>query len=188
MISIIVPTIQGREHWLDGCREAYRRMTKHVEYEFIVLHDYPTCGEAWNQGIRQSKGNWIHLSADDIEPTPGWWQVGTAWLHRKILPAPRILNSDRTLQSCGDTADETPDGTPTDLQRVPFFPRSLLPAIYPIIEVHYATDYWVTHQARKVGWPTLVVRDFCFIHHYAPEGRVDERLASDWAAFKRAAH
>jgi hypothetical protein len=184
LISVIVPTIAGREHWLDKCRAAYEATT--VDYEFIVLRDYPTCGEAWNDGLLQAKGDYVHLTADDIEPHPGWWQIGIQWLHMRVLPAPRILNPDGSLQSCGDTNEEMPTGTPTDLQRVPFFPRELLSAIYPILEIHYMTDYWVTHQARKAGWPTRVVREFSFTHHYAPEGRVDARLQRDMDAYFKA--
>lgn len=184
MISVIVPTIRGREHWLERCQQAYSENTWH-EFEFIVIHDHPTCNSAWNEGIRQAKGEFIHLSADDLEPHSGWDTVGLSCLGKGFLPCPRVLNADGSLQSCGSDAYEHETGTSSDVARVPLFPRALLPAIYPIFDGHYAGDYWVTSQGRKVGWPTVVVREMLFTHHMASEGRL-HTLDADWAAFQAA--
>jgi hypothetical protein len=46
-------------------------------------------------------------------------------------------------------------------------------------------DYWVTHQARKAGWPTVVVREWEVTHHLASEGRLFS-LDADLAAYRRA--
>ena len=69
MISIICPTISGREHWLERCRVSYLETTQ-MEYEFIILDDFPSCNAAWNVGIREAKGDYLHLTADDIEAHP----------------------------------------------------------------------------------------------------------------------
>ena len=70
------------------------------------------------------------------------------------------------------TSEGVPVGS-SDVARVPFFPREILHAFYPILPTHFMGDYWITHQARKIGWPTVVVREFCFTHHFALEGRLD---------------
>jgi len=152
------------------------------------MRDYPTCNQGWNAGILEAKGDFIHLSADDIEAQPGWWQAGQRWIRKGYIPAPRILNSDGSLQSCGDTDQEAPTGTPTELTRVPFFSREQMNTfgIYPIIPTQYMGDNWISYKARKAGVETVVVREMCFIHSFAPVGRIDERLTADVRAFQRA--
>ena len=187
MISVVCPTITGREDWLERCEAAYAERTVDA-HEFIVVKDEPTCGIAWNEGLRRrhDRATRFHLTADDVEPSQGWDLVGDVWLRKGILPAPRILNTDGTTQSCGDTVDEQPTGTRTELTRIPYFPLSLLPFVYPIIETHYYTDSWVSFRARQQGWDTQVVREFLFWHHFAQVGRLDSRLYPDYDLFKQA--
>lgn len=172
MISVIIPTIAGREHHLERCLDAYQRNTARP-FEVIVVSDRPTCGIAWNDGLADARGDYLHLSADDLEPHPGWDDAAVACVERGQLPCPRIVNADGTLQSCGDRAKEAATGSMCDVARVPFFPRLLLDAVFPIIATHYMTDYWVTARAERAGWPTVVVREMCFTHHLAAEGRLD---------------
>lgn len=183
LISVIVPTIKGREHWLERCEAAYRATTE--DFEFIVLNDYPTCGAAWNEGLQQAKGDYINLSADDLEPQTDWWVYGILAVDAGIIPCPRILNPDGTLQSCGTFAEEAEDGTPSVVARVPFFSREMAEVFYPIFENHYMGDHWITWKGNQHGWPTLVVRKMVFTHHFAMEGRIDT-LTSDVKAYHRA--
>ena len=183
MISLIVPTIEGREHWLERTLHAYHDTTP--DYELIVLRDRATAGIAWNEGWSQAKGDYLHFTADDIEPQAGWWQEGIKWIERGILPAPRVLNTDGTLQSCGDDCSEQETGTPTQVARIPFCSREQAECIFPIIENHYCGDYYFTWKGRQCGWPSLVVRDFVFTHHLVNVGRLNT-LDADWAAFQRA--
>lgn len=187
MISIVVPTIDGREAWLERCRDSYCATTP--EHEFIVVRNEPTCNRAWNIGVQEASGDFVHLSADDIEAQPGWWQAGQEWIANGYLPAPRILNSDGSLQSCGDTDQEAPTGTRTELTRVPFFSREQMErfAIFPLIDTMYFGDSWVSHRARLHGVETVVVREMCFVHSFATVGRKDEVLYDDLKVFKRAA-
>jgi hypothetical protein len=184
MISIIIPTITPRIEagWFRRCSTAYAEFTT-VPYEILVEIDHPTCGLAWNAGRKRAKGDYIHYTADDIEPTANWDVVGMEWADKGVLPAARILNTDGTLQSCGDAAIETDTGTVTELARIPFATAEQMEAIGEIIEVHYATDHYFSHRGRDLGWPSLVVREFCFYHHFAPQGRLDSRLMADMKAY-----
>jgi hypothetical protein len=183
VISVIIPTIRGREEWLERTIAAYERTTEN--YELIVLNDFPTCGQAWNAGLLQAKGEYLHLSADDLEPHVGWWEAAVQSLTWNHLPCPRILNTDGSLQSCGPDAYEKPNMTPSDVARIPFFPQSLLEHLYPIFEEQYCGDYWVSWKASQAGWPTLVNRRMVFTHHLVTEGRL-HTLSADWDAFQRA--
>lgn len=184
MISIIIPTIAGREHHLARCLRAYRLTTDYV-YEILIVADKPTCGIAWNVGIEMSRGDYIHLTADDLEPHPGWWK-GAFWASGQgWLPEARILDPDGSLHSCGADATERPTGEKADFGRIPFFHRDLLPVVFPIIETHYFTDVWVSHQARKAGIETVISRDYLFTHHWAQEGRL-ATMQQDMHAFEAA--
>lgn len=171
MLSIICPTIDGREHWLERCEASYRETTT-GDYEFVVFKNYPSCNAAWNVGIEEVKGDVIHLTADDIEAHPGWQEAGLAALEEDFLPCPRILNPDGTLQSCGNDASETPDRTPSQVARIPLFKRAWVEHFLPFPEIQYMGDYWLTEKCMRVGIPTLVVRDYLFTHGYAMEGRL----------------
>lgn len=181
MISIICPTIDGREHWLERCHQSYCETTD--DFEFIVIRNRPSCGIGWNDGYVEANGDFIHLTADDIEATPGWWQVGIEWIEKGYLPAARILNTDGTLQSCGDDASEQPTGTPTEVARIPFCSREQMECICPILETHYGTDYYFSYRGKECGWPSVVVREFLFYHHFAQEGRNEFRFEDDMEAF-----
>lgn len=183
LISVIVPTITGREHWLARALASIRATT--TGFEWLTYKDHPTCGIGWNLGIQQACGDYILLFADDLEAHPGWWQAGTEALEQGIIPCPRILNPDGSLQSCGTFAEEAEDGAPSVVARVPFLAKEMALAISPILENHYMGDHWITWKAEQMGWPTLVVRSMVFTHHFAMEGRIDT-LAEDVKAYHRA--
>lgn len=183
MISVICPTISGREHWLEKARASIEATTP--DFEWLQYENLPTCGAAWNLGIRDAIGEHILLFADDLEAHEGWWAAGLQSLSEGIIPCARILNPDGTLQSCGDYAEESPDGTPAVLARVPFLTAHMADALFPIFPNHYMGDHWISWRAKQLGWPTLVNRSMVFTHHFAMEGRIDT-LASDVKAYHRA--
>lgn len=188
-ILIVCPTVDGRDLSLARALDSYRQHT-HRPFTWVSVPNRPTCGIAWNDGIAAAYAasqvwDWIHLTADDIEATPGWDDAAASWWHlHRQLPAPRILHTDGTLQSCGNDSTEQPDGTLTELTRVPFIPLELLPAVLPIIDTHYYTDSWVSYQARRHhGIETAVVRGYLLYHHFAQAGRLDDRLDADYQEF-----
>lgn len=184
VISVVIPTITGREHWLDRCLDAYRKTLRYIEHEIIVIKDRPACGIAWNEGIEQAKGNYIHLSADDLEPIQGWVGAAVVTAKRGELPSARILNTDGTLQSCGTDHLEHEEGEEAFVARIPFATREQFNRIGPMLTNHYMGDYWFSHRGRECGYPSVVRRDYCFVHHYAQEGRIDT-LAADVRAYKK---
>lgn len=169
-----MPTIDAREQagWLDRCLAAYARHTEHP-YEVIVERNHPACGPAWNAGAAKATGTYVHFSADDLEPLPGWDAAAIRCVEGGQIPEARILHPDGSLHSCGDDATERDEGTVTRFTRIPFLTREMLEAVLPIINAHYWTDLWVSDRARKAGWQTVIARDYCFVHHYANEGRLD---------------
>lgn len=185
MISIVIPTIKGREHWLERCLESYRANTL-VEHEIKILRDYPNCNSAWNAALEgELKYDVIHLTADDIEAHADWDTVGLKALEGHYLPCPLILNGDGSVQSFGDDAHDRPDGSRSEVARIPLFRKEWVQYFYPFPEIQYMGDYWLTAKCKRFGIPTLVVRKFVFTHHTAPEGRLNT-LTEDIGVYNKA--
>jgi hypothetical protein len=124
VISVIVPTIDGRESYLKDCLASYAAHTS--DYEVIVVPNKPNCGLAWTEGADLAVGSELHFSADDLQPHAGWSQAAMEVVERGFLPAPRILNTDGSLQSCGGEEAwerEQPTGARAGFSRIPFLSR-----------------------------------------------------------------
>lgn len=182
IVSVVIPTINGREESLQRTISSYEGCRVDEELVFLVIHGKPTCGIAWNEGVSIATGDYIHLTADDIEAHKGWLQAGITSLDRGELPAARILHSDGSLQSCGDQFDR-PEGFVTEIPRIPLLTRKLAAMIFPIPPLHYYTDNIVGDRGRSLGWETVVNRSYLFTHHLDGTGRLDDRLSSDYRRY-----
>ncbi|MHB8742580.1 MAG: hypothetical protein ACYC9L_05580 [Sulfuricaulis sp.] len=183
VISVVIPTIPGREHLLAKTEASYRAENT----QLIVVKGRPTCGEAWVEGASRAEGDYLHFSADDIEAHPGWWGKAAVLSELGFLPAPRILNTDGSLQSCGDWDVEMRDGAIPEFTRVPFLSKEQWAAIDPLVtpfleKAHYYTDNIVSWAGRKLGMETVVCRSYELTHHLAGQGRLD-RMRQDFELF-----
>jgi hypothetical protein len=198
VISIVVPTIAGREEHLARCLNAYEKNTV-SEIELIVVRGKPHCGAAWNAGIARAAGEFVHLTADDLEPHAGWDEAAIRRysLAAMRLPAPCIYRPDGKVESVGgdwpqtDTTRERNGHITANTCVIPFFPRVIWPSLGPMIEAHYYTDNYFSDRARAAGWEFIISRRYAFTHHWASEGRgagmtEPERLAHDRAIYEAA--
>lgn len=185
VISVIIPTIQGREDLLVKCLASYEKTLASYtalggNHELIVVGDKPTCGAAWNEGAARAKGDYLHFTADDIEALPGWWQGalsvanGVNQFATGDLPAPLVFNPDGSVQSCGGSWEQVePDGAVTEFTRVPFLTRNQWERVGPVPPVHYYSDNYVSAKARRLGIETRVCHRYQLVHHMSPVGRLD---------------
>lgn len=181
-LTVVVPTVDGREHWLSRCTAALAAHT--TNYELIVVPNMETCGIAWREGAQVATGNYVCFLADDIEVHHGWQQAAQTVCDNGSLPAPLILHTDGTVQSCGGTWEATEtDGVATDFTRVPFLSRDQLGRVGPMIPTHEFSDNWVSFRGRQVGIETVVCHGYLLTHHLAPEGR--RSRPEDSAAYQR---
>lgn len=184
MISIIIPTITGREDHLARCIAAYEANTTEA-YEIIIERDHPACGPGWNAGAGRAAGDYIHFSADDLEPHAGWDTAALETVAAQRLPAPRLINQHGRLDSCGLHGVEMENGAVVPMSVVPFLPMDLWRNhVAPVLPIHYFTDNWISWKARRAGWSTVVNRQFAFTHHWAEHGRgagmtYDQRMEHD---------
>lgn len=185
-VSVVLPTITGREHWLEKAKQSYEEALKGFSFEFIIPRDCPTVGIAWNAAAQIARGDYLNLSADDIEAHRGFAPAAMEKVDAGFLPAPRILNTDGSLQSCGDWETEQEDGETTEFTRLPFLSRKQWDLIGPCIDAHYYTDNYISHRGREHGIETVVARDYLLTHHLAQEGRMEERMEADRQVYLRA--
>lgn len=161
--------------------------TASIRVQTIVIQDRETCAIAWNEGTAQAEGEYVHLTADDIVPHAGWWEAAVAAAEQGYIPAPLILNSDGSVQSCGNSTKRVPTGSAAEICRIPWGPRGLLQSIHFPEDMHYYTDNYYSWAARKQSIETRVEQGYLFTHHLAPERRemADERLYEDGVKFTK---
>lgn len=184
--SVVVPSIKGREHWLEQCVSAYEQTTPGVEV--IVVMDEASCGEAWEKGAQQATGEYVHLTADDLTPQPGWFHAACEAADQGAIPIAHVL----TAQGAdGAWLEASVMGTMSYLLGdrmtrnvlVPFFSRELFDADEDgdswIIPIHYGSDDWVTFLADRRGVPMLDAPGYRFGHGAAEEGRLHSSRTVD---------
>ncbi len=170
MLSIIIPTIRGREESLDRTRDAYDRTAPDAEQ--IIVYNQPSWGHACNFGYKKATGDVIHFGADDLEPLPGWTDdVLQALDDHDELPAPRVLN--HSAEGVHDNRHDGPDRALTKFTRVPILTRDQYERIGPWPEYNYVADVWLSGRARAIGIQTRLYYSYAFVHHWSQIGRTD---------------
>lgn len=198
VLSVIIPTIDGREGYLDRAVAAYRedaRNTDRYELDLVIVRNEPTCGWGWQTGagrIRED-AEFLHFACDDLEPALGWAAAGMAALKYRIMPAPRVLNgSTGEPEYFPRWGVEWEDGVAAGFSCIPMVTRELWNEhVGPMLTAHYWTDNWISHRAGQAGYAPRVVRRYSFRHWWAQEGRgagmdYDARLHHDRLLFLEA--
>src|SRR6266702_3998347 len=97
-ISIIIPTIKGREKHYQRCLLAYMITGGGFDLEIIPEFGHPTVGCAWQEGASKASGDYIHLTNDDCEPHAGWLAPVMEACDRGFLPGPAVYGPDGSPQ------------------------------------------------------------------------------------------
>lgn len=176
MISIVVPTVPGREEWLEKCLAGYKKTAPKAEV--IVVRGEPTCAQAWEKGFEQSTGKYVHFTADDIVPLGAWWQDAITFLDKGIIPVADVVEDDKRFRC----------PTPMNVLKVmiPFLTRGMLNLGEWFLPIHHGSDDWITYRAVRLGFRVQFCPSYVVRHYIAPEGRVPERRAGDLAILENA--
>ena len=184
MLTVVIPTISGREESLARAIASYETTLEGVEHELIVIKDEPSWPRACNVGYQQAKGDIIHWTADDLEAMPGWYSDIPEALERDELPAPAVYDyrPDGKFSNEADGAD----GDTTWFTRIPICRRDQAERIGLWPEITYYADIWFSEKARAVGIETRLLHSYRFVHHWSPIGRVDsqQNLTRAWKEFE----
>jgi GT2 family glycosyltransferase len=184
MLSVVVPTISGREESLARTISSYEKTLEGVPHEIIVVKDESSWPLACNVGYGRSSGDVIHWTADDLEALPGWYEDVPALLERDELPAPAVF--DYRPDGKFANAEDGPDGAVTWFTRVPVCRRDQAERIGLWPEITYYADVWFSEKARSIGIETRMLYSYAFVHHWSPIGRVDSKhnLEQAWRDFE----
>jgi hypothetical protein len=224
-IGIVIPTVDGREADLERCLAAYESTAARegVAVHCIVVTNRPTCGIAWQQGadhltsgahfgteaegaqaveLRGGVPDYLHFTADDLEPLPGWATAAIDACNSGAIPAPLVYGPDGLqVQSAGGAGDGVlyttppPPGEPVAWCAVPFMRTAdwlgdWIGAIGPMVPLHYYTDDWFSYRAGLQGLPIRFTPGYAFRHYDAAPGRgagftQAERAARDRADYRK---
>lgn len=190
VISIVVPTIKGREDHLERCLAAYNERTVD-DFEIIVIRDRPVVGIAWNDGAAEARGDYLHFTADDLEPHEAWDVGAREAVDRGFVPSPAVYEPDRTCSFCGVWGGDYPDWAYCEESNIPFMSMQAWEIIGPVLPVHYYSDNWISWHAQQHGYRHVVRRGYAFTHHWAQVGRgagmtQEQRMVVDREAYEKA--
>lgn len=172
MISIVVPTVSGREDELVRTVAAYEEMTA-TPIEWIVERGHSNCGAAWNAGARKATGEILHMTADDLEPdTDAWLPAAVAAIERGSVPLGLVWED--AIGAFG-----------RDFCRVPLCRRDWW---QDVPEIHYFSDNAFTDLMIATGHSPMVADGFDFYHRRSMVGRDEtpERIDRDREAYELA--
>lgn len=187
MISVVIPTITGRENLLEQTVAGYRAT---ADVEIIVVKNRKSCGEGWNAGASKASGDFLHFSADDLIPQAGWADAGIMAAEEGWWPSPRLLDPDGTIQSDGSMGGgmllpEHRHIVKCVSSPFPFMETRDWQDIGPCPPLHYYADDYLAAKAREIDLDVMAVPTYCFVHLGGTLGRdkVAARAADDQETF-----
>jgi hypothetical protein len=155
MLSIVIPTIDGRQDELVQTVSAYERRSPGVDIEWIVEVNHPNCGVAWNAGAARARGEYLHITADDIEPESTMWLASALAICRNdCVPVGFVREGAHQFGR--------------DFPRMPFCRREWW---VPVAEIHYYSDNHFGDVMRRAGHSSVVASDYDFLHRKSMVGR-----------------
>lgn len=187
-LAIIIPTVAGRELYLDRCIQSFKD-TATAPQSIKVIRGHPACGEAWNDGWRRfARDTTFHylpkpthylFAADDLLATDGWFDAALATLSNLTIPAAVTLGEDGESQNL-----DGPAGAEVPFSRVPLLSHAQAERIFPVPPLHYYSDVWIGDKARSLGYRFVMQYGFRFVHLWAHAGRHADDI-EDEALYKR---
>lgn len=172
VISVICPTIDGREEFIENCTAKYAACAEgRYELDLVIEKNHPTCGHGWQAGLPRARGQYLHFTCDDIEPRPGWAGPAIECVQRGFLPAPQVYNLAGVPQSLPVWGVVSPDWAPCAMTALPFVSAGQLARIVPLFTSHYYSDNWFSFRASQAGWATRLRVQYTFTHHWAQHER-----------------
>ena len=156
ILSVVVPTIPGRESELARSIAAYERLTP-VGIEWIIERGHSTCAAGWNAGAVKASGEILHMSADDIEPeTDEWFWAAIEALREGSVPVGWVREQNTVFGR--------------DFCRLVICRREWW---RDVPELHYYSDNAFTDLMIATGHEPVIAPGFDFYHRKSMVGRDD---------------
>lgn len=175
-LAIIMPTIDGRESSFARALDAYEQtierahLAEDLQVKLFAPRNRPTWGIGVNDGIAEMREagydpDFLHLSADDLEPLPGWLEVALDTIVAGLNPAP-LLDTFGRINYGHPPTDDMSDWKPTMTSVIPFVRwewwEQYVGRMFP---THFFTDDYVSHMLRLAGINTACRLEYAFKHH-----------------------
>jgi len=197
VLTVVIPTMPGREEYLDRAVRGYRERTV-GDVRVIVVEGAQTCGIGWQVGAERAveEGtDFLHLSADDI--VPDWnWNVplaetvagGAIPCCSIIVPIKESLDPEtqmpiagapfgreqffeRVPSSSAEVADWQETKGDSEYPAAPFCSVHQWELIGPMIPTTYGTDKWFGLRAKRAGFRVVARHNARLYHYVAQAGR-----------------
>jgi GT2 family glycosyltransferase len=192
-ISVVVPTIKGRETLCERTVASFRATVPADELQLIIVRERQTIGRAWNDGIDAAEGEYVMLAADDVLMHPDWWVAAQEAADAGCWPAPNIellngaalatgsMGGGWILTGCADWA-------PVVSSQFPFFRRYVWREVGPALPIHYFADDYLAARARNAGMSVAYRSGYRITHLEGTTGRDDmvRRSMTDRLQFEQA--
>jgi hypothetical protein len=170
LISVIIPTVTGREDHYRRCFDGYWDQTAN-DLQMISELNHASCGLAWQAGLARATGDYIHLTCDDIVPNQGWDLPAIEAVDAGYLPAPQVCDPSGYPQSHPQVGVLGADWAPVYMSALPFASAAQMEKIVPLLTTHYFSDDWVSWRGQRAGWPVRLRSGYAFTHHWAQHRR-----------------
>jgi hypothetical protein len=172
-VSVLIPTVSGRETFLEMCVTGYLRNTPAwVDLEFVILRDRLTCGVGWQEAAERASGTYLHFSNDDIVPRTGWLEPLVHAALCGYVVAPWIQHGDwGGFYGAAPGVGQEDDWQDVDHSAMPFCERERFKRVGPIIATHYGVDNWFAERVRAAGMRLVGRRESVLDHWNIQIGR-----------------
>lgn len=192
IVSVVIPTIRGREALCEKTVAAFRATCGDAA-EIILVKERPTIGQAWNDGAEAAEGDYLMLAADDVLPQPGWLEAATEAVEANYYPAPRITKADGSVLATGSMGGgwlltDCADWAPVVSSQFPFMRRYWWREIGPALPIHYFADDFLAARARAAGIAVCYRQGYGLTHLEGTHGRDEmvRRSMTDRLTFEQA--
>lgn len=191
-VSVVIPTIKGRESLCDRTVAAFRASTD-ADLQIIVVRERLTIGKAWNDGAEAATGEYLMLAADDVMPHPGWLEAATEAADAGYYPAPHIDTAAGSVLATGSMGGGwlvtgCADYAPVVSSQFPFMRRHAWSELGPSLAIHYFADDYLAARARALGLTVVYREGYRLTHLEGTHGREEmvRRSMTDRLAFEQA--
>jgi GT2 family glycosyltransferase len=192
-ISVVIPTIKGREALVERTVAAFRATVPGPELQIVLVKERMTIGRAWNDGVPACEGDYLMLAADDVLSHPAWHEAAMQAASNDYYPAPRLDNPDGSVLATGSMGGRwiltgCADWAPVVSSQFPFMRRELWREVGPSLEIHYFADDYLAARARSAGLIPVYRQGYRMTHLEGLPGRAEmvNRSMTDRLQFEQA--
>ena len=159
LVSILIPTIPGRERELQEVTEAFT--DQGYGQDILTTCGVYTWGEGINQLAKRAKGRYWLFACDDTVPERGWFASAQPMVDLGLCPASRYFHpGGEPLHPW----DEQPGGSKLDWTRSFLVTPERYSELGPMIDATWYSDFYYSERHNAHGYQVTACDGFNFTH------------------------